>query len=211
MARDSEQREWYRSYAVQIRDTPERVMSIERMIIRAINEQGISRDDVIERIFFAGIDVLMADATYGDTVTTQSRAVMNKVLEVRAQIEEQRRLNFLYEQLGKDGFEQWCNENSVDPQPTIDAFSIAVNNETPELKSWSTRAISWLQRHFRDGEPRDAKQVIEDAIRDGVLDDPIIVGGDEYLKQEKNFRSIASRAGYCSFNRRGVWQMVNQG
>ena len=199
--------EWYRNFAAHIRGEPDEIIAIERMIVRLINEHNLSRDEAIQRIFLAGIDHLLTEPTMDDPVIRRSRVIARQVEELTAQKTDSQRLTYIYEQLGLDAFVTWCTEQGIDPQPTIQQYSVATDSFTPQRQSWTESTLVWLRRMLSDGQSHAVEEILQAAARDGILPD-ILVDEAGYKRSESSLRAIASMH-HFSGGKRGQWQLPN--
>jgi len=195
-----------RSYAVVIQDDSDAIRMIENMIAKVRNEQNIDRTKAITQVFLAGAEVLNKDPRYNDPFTDEARVIAQAVFDSNANKLRTQRLNTLYERYGLENFVNWCNDHNIDPASTIESFTMSMDESVVMGQSSTSKMIAWLRQKLSDGEPHSVNEIFDDATADSVLPDPLIEP-DTHKRLQQNMRSVASKLGYTSNSRRGMWQM----
>ncbi|MCP4542611.1 MAG: hypothetical protein GY832_36275 [Chloroflexi bacterium] len=198
---DSDEKKWFRNYGIHIRNTPDKIMSIEKTIARVMNVQDKNRTDAICKIFDAGCKVLKDDPQFGtvELQTSVKKAEFEELVNLRAS--QKKQIAKAYRVLEPEEIQGIADQVGIDISE--------VNIYTLPLSLFDNYK-NWIISYLADGEVKSIDDVRDSAVHDKILPSP--TSSPEQFKREfQNFKQAASELGVSGkHTRRGEWQKVSK-
>lgn len=166
-------------------------------LLRALNityrKLGHPKSDAAAyaEIFRIGIHAILKSENGLDSSGNLDKALADEIQRVKIASARQAKLEELYEQLGLDGFVDWCDENSVEWELFLEQYRL--NKE--RAITWSERAEGWLRAYLENRGETSTEEIKRSATESGI-----VTTETEWSKM----RTIASRSGYTGGSR-GTW------